>query len=217
MLVWSFYAGLFILCSSRLLFIELFGFDSNVLLKLCCCRLLFIGSLCFCIPANAWLLALSFALFSKEGVCFASNVLLTLRCLLGVGVVVAMLWVLGPRFHGWLGRCSVQWVLPALFHHRLPCCLVIREKVWLSLLSISPSILLYRSSYPIVSIIKIGDRWLPLLNSTVTSFNCKKRRFLLDLLRSGYKGAFAFLCAYVPRSRPLFFCLSCLLDRKSVV
>ena len=58
-----------------------------------------------------------------------------------------------------------------------------------------------------MSIIKIGDRWLPLLNSTVTSFNRKKRRFLLDLLRSGYKGAFAFLCAYVPRSRPLFFVL----------
>ena len=55
-----------------------------------------------------------------------------------------------------------------------------------------------KSDIILFSLHKIGDRSLPLLNCTVTAFNRKKRRFQLDLLRSGYAGAFAFLRTCVP-------------------
>ena len=40
-----------------------------------------------------------------------------------------------------------------------------------------------------MSITTIGDCWFPLLSSTFTAFNHKKRRSALNLLRSGHAGA----------------------------
>jgi hypothetical protein len=75
--------------------------------------------------------------------------------------------------------------------------------------------LAHHESYILLFLVpKIGDNWLPLLSSIVTAFNRKKRRFFLDLLRSGYACASSIplcLCAFLTKFSYLIFlfCATC--------